>query len=231
MTALAPEILAALRQFDTCTVSNAIETFNVRLRDEGFTNAAIRCQFPHLPPLVGYAVTLRVRASGPPIDGQPPIERTDWWDQLLALPAPRIVVVQDLTDPPGLGSFIGEVHAHIFKALGCAGILTNGSVHDLPGIAATGLQLFAGSVAVSHSYVHLLDFGRPVVLGGLTIAPGDLLHADLHGVVQVPPAVAAQIPVVAARLREHDRRLIALCQSPDFTPARVRAALQGDPAA
>lgn len=231
MTALAPEILAALRQLDTCTVSNAIETFNVRLRDEGFTNASVRCQFPQLPPLVGYAATLRVRASGPPLDGQPPSERTEWWDQLLALPAPRLVVVQDLTEPPGLGSFIGEVHAHIFKALGCAGILTNGSVHDLPGIAATGLQLFAGSVAVSHSYVHLVDCGKPVVLGGLTIAPGDLLHGDLHGIVQVPAALAAQIPAVAARLLEHDRRLIALCQSPDFTPDRLRAALKGDPAA
>ncbi len=230
-TPLTPESLTALRRLDTCTVANAIETFGVRLRNEGFTDPSIHCLFPQLPPLVGHAFTLRIRASGPPIDGRPPIERNDWWDQLLALPAPRIVVIQDASERLGLGSFLGEVHAHIFKALGCVGVLTNGSAHDLPGIESTGLQVFAGSVAVSHAYVHLVDFGQPVVVGGLTIRPGDLLHGDRHGVLGVPPAIAAQIPAAAARLIASDRRLIELCQSPDFTVARLRAALKGAPPA
>ena len=230
-TPLASETLAALRGLDTCVVANAIETFGVRLRNEGFADATVRCLFPHLPPLVGHAFTLRVRASGPPVDGRPPIERNDWWDQLLALPAPRVVVIQDVSERPGLGSFLGEVHAHIFKALGCVGVLTNGSAHDLPGIESTGLQVFAGSVAVSHAYVHLVDFGQPVVVGGLTIRPGDLLHGDRHGVLGVPPDIAAQIPAAAARLIASDRRLIELCQSPDFTVARLRAALKGAPPA
>ena len=227
----APETLAALRALDTCAVANAIETFNVRLRDQGFTDPSIRCLFPHLPPLVGHAFTLRIRASGPPIDGRPPLERNDWWDQLLALPAPRIVVIHDTSERPGHGSFLGEVHSHIFKALGCVGVLTNGSAHDLAGIEATGLQVFAGSVAVSHAYVHLVDSGQPVVIGGLTIRPGDLLHGDRHGIVNVPPAIAPQIPAVAARQRESERRLLALCQSPDFTLERLRAALKGTPPA
>ncbi|GDY23802.1 demethylmenaquinone methyltransferase [Verrucomicrobiota bacterium] len=230
-TPLASETLAALRALDTCTVANAIETFGVRLRNEGFTDPSIRCLFPHLPSLVGHAFTLRIRASGPPADGRPPVERNDWWNQLLALPAPRVVVIQDMSEQPGLGSFLGEVHAHIFKALGCVGVLTNGSAHDLAAIESTGLQVFAGSVAVSHAYVHLVDFGQPVVIGGLTIQPGDLLHGDRHGVLSVPPAIAPQIPAAATRLRESERRLIALCQSPDFTLERLRAALKGAPPA
>ena len=230
-TPLAPETLAALRRLDTCAVTNAIETFGVRLRNEGFADATIRCLFPHLPPLVGHAFTLRIRASGPPVDGRPPIERNDWWDQLLALPAPRVVVIQDVSERPGLGSFLGEVHAHIFKALGCVGVVTNGSAHDLPGIESTGHQLFAGSVGLSHAYVHLVDFGQPVVVGGLTIEPGDLLHGDRHGVLSVPLAIAPQIPAAAARLLESERRLIALCQSPDFNLEHLRAALKGAPPA
>ena len=127
--------LEALRRFDTCIVANAIETFNVRLRDTGFADATVRSIFPKLPPLVGYAATVRIRYSGPPVDGRVAVERTAWWGKLLAVPAPRVVVIQDVSERPGFGSFIGEVHARVLQALGCVGVVTNGSVHDLPGIA------------------------------------------------------------------------------------------------
>jgi hypothetical protein len=67
---LSPAQLDALRRFDTCTVANAIETFNVRLRDVGFADSSVRCVFPKLPPLVGYAATVRIRYAGPPVDGR-----------------------------------------------------------------------------------------------------------------------------------------------------------------
>jgi 4-hydroxy-4-methyl-2-oxoglutarate aldolase len=224
---LSPTQLDDLRRFDTCTVANAIETFNVRLRDVGFADSSVRSFFPKLPPLVGYAATVRIRYSGPPVEGRVAVERTDWWNKLLALPAPRVVVIQDDSERPGFGSFIGGVHAHVLKALGCAGVVTNGSVHDLPSIEAAGLQLFAGSVAVSHAYVHIVDFGRPVQVGGLTVNPGDLLHADQHGVLSVPKEIAAEIPAAAERLLEREHRVIDFCTSMEFTVEKLRDAVKG----
>src|SRR5581483_9151427 len=100
-------------------VSNAIETFGVRLRNEGFTDRRIHCMFPQLPPVIGYAVTATIRCSTPPPVGHEYADRTDWWNHILKTPAPRIVVVQDVDDTPGLGAFVGEVHADILRALGC----------------------------------------------------------------------------------------------------------------
>ncbi len=225
--ALSPAQLDALRRLDTCTVANAIETFSVRLRDVGFADSSVRCVFPKLPPLVGYAATVRIRSAGPPVEGRVSVERTDWWNKLLAVPAPRVVVIQDVSQRPGFGSFLGEVHAHVLKALGCAGVVTNGSVHDLPGIEAAGFPLFAGSVAVSHAYVHIVDFGKPVEVGGLKVNPGDLLHADQHGVLTVPPEIAAELPAVAERLLERERKVIELCRSGEASVEKLRDAVKG----
>ncbi|MBI3877365.1 MAG: RraA family protein, partial [Verrucomicrobia bacterium] len=128
---LTPELLEALRRTDTCTVSNAIESFDVRLRNEGFTNGSIRCLFPERRPMVGHAVTVKIRCSSPPPQGHGYFDRTDWWDYLLTIAAPRVLVVQDVDLQPGTGSFLGEVHANILLALGCVGVVTNGAVRDV----------------------------------------------------------------------------------------------------
>jgi regulator of RNase E activity RraA len=218
---LGPAVLEGLRQISSPTVANAIETFDCRPRSEGFMRAGIRCMFPDLPPLVGYAATGRIMASRPPEQGRRiPPER--WWDYLLTLPAPRIVVLQDL-DRPSLGAFWGEVQANIHRALGCAGAITDGGVRDLTEVAALGFAFFAAEVHVSHAYVHLVDFGGPVSVSGLLVRPGDLLHADRHGVVQVPLDLAARVPEAAAAVERQEREIIAACQGPDFTPERLKA--------
>ena len=112
---------------------------------------------------------------------------------------------------------MGEVHAAIGTALKCVGCVTNGAVRDLPRIEALGFKLFAGSVSVSHAYAHVIDFGAPVELGGLTIHPGDLIHGDLHGVLTIPHGVAAAVPAVAAGILERRRKLVEFCASPDFS--------------
>ncbi|HEV8662266.1 MAG TPA: RraA family protein [Candidatus Methylomirabilis sp.] len=213
-------ILEDLRRLSSPTVANAIETFNYRSRAEGFMRAEIRCMFPELPPLVGYAATARIMAGRPPGEGRRiPPER--WWDYLLTLPEPRVVVMQDL-DRPSLGAFWGEVQANIHRALGCAGTITDGGVRDLVEVAALGFAFFAAHVQVSHAYVHLVDFGGPVSVGGLLVQPGDLLHADRHGVVQVPLDLAAKIPDGAAAVERQEREIIGACQAPDFTPERLK---------
>jgi len=112
---------------------------------------------------------------------------------------------------------------NILRALDCVGVVTNGSVRDIPAARAAGFHYFAGSVSVSHGYVHLVEFGEPVSVGGLAVHSGDLLHADMHGVQSVPLGVAAEIPEVAARISARERALIALCNSRGFSLEKLRA--------
>src|SRR5271156_4036033 len=194
---LTEEELDTLRQFDTCMVANAIESFHVRLCNTGFADARVQCMFPDAPPMVGYAATARLRSGEPPIVGTFR-DRADFWNSILEVPAPRILVLEDMDDPPGRGAFVGDMHAAILKALNCIGYLTNGAVRELPAVRAMGLRLFAGSVAVSHAYAHIFDLGCTAKVGGMEVRPGDLLHGDRHGVITIPREIAAQIPAVAA---------------------------------
>src|SRR5882724_1479537 len=126
----ANSILETLRRFDTCAVANAIETFDVRLRNEGFADASIRCLIPEIAPIVGYAVPVKIRCSAPPPNTHVYTERTDWWNYILKIPAPRVVVIEDVDVQPGTGALIGELHANILQALGSVGAITNGVVRD-----------------------------------------------------------------------------------------------------
>jgi 4-hydroxy-4-methyl-2-oxoglutarate aldolase len=211
------ETLEQLKQLGTCAVSNAIEQFQVRTRNEGFVNGSVRCIFPHLPPTVGYAVTARIRSSATPIAGRCYYDRPDWWSYVLTIPAPRFIVATDEDDRPGVGALFGEIHANICRALDCCAYVTNGAVRDLPGIEAAGFQVFAGNIAVSHAYAHVIEFGEPVEVGGLRIRSGDLLHGDMHGVHSIPLSIASEIPRVVSEMTETEEELIQFCHSKDFS--------------
>jgi 4-hydroxy-4-methyl-2-oxoglutarate aldolase len=222
---LTPGQLESLRRLDACTLANAIETFHKRLRNEGFVDHTVRCLFPQFEPMAGYAATIKIRGSAPPtVDGNY-ADRTDWWDYIVSLPTPRVVVVQDAATRPGLGSLVGAVHMNILQALHCSGVVTNGSVRDIPAAERAGFHYFAGNASVSHAYVHIVEIGKPVEIGGLQIQSGDLLHGDLHGVQSVPLDIAALIPPVAAQIMARERELIALCRSPEFSIEKLRAAV------
>jgi 4-hydroxy-4-methyl-2-oxoglutarate aldolase len=111
------------------------------------------------------------------------------------------------------------------RKLDCVGVVTNGAVRNVPAAERAGFHLFAGSVSVSHAYIHVIEFGTPVEIGGLKIESGNLLHGDLHGVQTIPAAVAAKIPRTAAEIIEYDQEIITLCQSPDFSMDKLRAAI------
>lgn len=222
---LAPEELAALGRLDAGTLANAIETFQGRLRNEGFVDHSVHCFSPNLGVMIGYAVTLRIRGSEPPTAGGRYREQTGWWDYVQTLPAPRVVVVQDMTARPGLGALVGAVHVNILKALGCVGVVTNGAVRDLPAAESAGFHYFAGNLAVSHAYVHIVGVGEAVEIGGLKIRSGDLLHGDLHGVQSIPLDIATRIPRVAAGIAATEQAIIDLCRSPEFSLEKLRAAI------
>lgn len=215
-----------LQALDTCTASNAIETLNVRLRNEGFISGSVHCQFPHFSPMLGYAVTGRIRTSSAPMRGRCYYDRIDWWNYVASIPGPRVMVLQDCDHRPGIGALVGEIHAAIGMALNCVGYVTNGAVRDLPAVEAQGFHLFAGSVAVSHAYAHIVEMGDPVELGGLKIMPGDLIHGDRHGVHTIPLSIASEVPAAAERLLNRERELMEFCRSPRFSLADLSEILR-----
>jgi 4-hydroxy-4-methyl-2-oxoglutarate aldolase len=228
-TTLDPAQLEQFRRLTTCVVASAIEIFHQRLPNTGFADSSIRCIFEERPSMIGYAATARIRSSQPPMEPNVSYdyyERTEWWKNILTIPSPRVVVIADVDRPPGLGAFIGEVHANILLSLGCVGVVTNGAVRDLPDIRPTEFQMFAGNVAVSHAYAHLFDYGGTVEVGGLKVQPGDLIHGDCHGVQTVPLEIADKVPDAARQIRQRRQRLIGLRRSADFRLDRLRQAIR-----
>ena len=214
-------MIDALRKISSPSVANGIETFNVRPRHQGFMSSEIRALFPELGPLVGHAVTALIRAEPQPQQGHR-ASTYGWWDHVQSIPAPRVIVVHDLDEPRGQGAQWGEVQANIHKALGCVGVVTDGSVRDLDEVRALGFQFVAAHVSVSHAWVHMVDFGLPVKVGGLWVKPGDLIHADQHGVVTIPPEIADRVPEAVAKVEADEREIISLCQAPDFSADRLK---------
>jgi regulator of RNase E activity RraA len=214
---LDPSVLEALKRYDTPTLSNAIETFDVRPRDEGFMSMDVRCMFPDLDRMVGYAATATIRSRGMGTADVQPL-----YEHVLAIPAPRVVVVGDLDEPHGHGAMWGEVNASVFTALGCVGTVTDGCVRDLDEVRAIGFHFFAGGVGVSHAYQRLVSAGEPVRVGGLVVNPGDLLHADKHGVLLIPREIAADLPAAADAVIEREQSLLRWVRSDEFDATRIR---------
>jgi 4-hydroxy-4-methyl-2-oxoglutarate aldolase len=207
----------ALRRYSTPTISNAIELFNVRPRNTGFLPHYIRCLLPELGAIVGYAVTSKTRAM-PPEPGERQADVLgDYFRYVAGHPGPKIAVGQDLDDPPGLGAQFGEVTATIHNKLGCVGHITSGCPRDLDEVRALGFQLFGLNPCVSHAYVRLVEFGTPVQIGGVEIRPGDLIHADKHGVCLIPHSVAHRLAAACAEVERRERPLLDYCTADDFS--------------
>lgn len=221
-TTIAPEVLARLASFGSCTIADAIETFNVRLRNEGFNDPSIRSFTPEFPPVVGYAATLRVRSAEPPMKAAHYLKRTEWWYHLQEEPAPKVVVIEDLDPQPGRGALAGEVHAAVLKATGCVAIITNGAIRGLPMFRDLKIAVFARNLSVSHAYGRVVGVETKVNLAGVAISPGDLIHADLHGLVNIPSGLAAHLPEAAARVDAQKKRIEEFCASADFSNDGLR---------
>jgi len=217
--AISPGTLEALRRIPSPTIANAIETFEVRPRGEGVSDTHIRCLFPEFGVLVGYACTAAI-LSGQPAPKKRRVSRTDYWAYTQRFVGPKITVVQDLSDIPG-GAYWGEVNSSIHLALGSRGVITNGSVRDLEEVRATGFHLFSSGVSVSHGFAHLEDFQLPVTIFGMTVYPGDLVHADRHGAVVIPHEIAGEVAAAAAGIDRAERKMLKLCRSPSFSIAKL----------
>jgi regulator of RNase E activity RraA len=217
--------VAFLRSIDTPTVCNLIEIVTPERRGAGYTVSHLHCPFPDLPPMVGFAKTVVIRArdkvSGPGYMQK----RMDYLDYVATAPRPSVVVIEDKDDPPGYGAFWGEVQTNVHKALGCLGTITNGSVRDIPAVAE-GFQMLAASLSPSHAYVHVVEFGVPVTIHGMAVKSGDLVHADRHGAVIVPVDKIDAMQTALDGLAKQEARIIAAARAPGATVETIKAAFR-----
>ena len=221
-----PADLEALKAFDTPTICNALELVVPARRAMGFTRRTLIAAFPNLKPVTGFARTAIIRSREPHPRSREEATRVRlaYYEHIAAQPLPSLAVIQDIDMPDqGFGAFWGEVQSNIHKGLGCAGVITDGSVRDLDAMAADFFVL-AGSIMPSHAHVHLVDFGGTVSVAGMLVSPNDVIHADRHGAVVVPTEAIKELPAAAALLARREKVIIDAARSPGFSVARLRQA-------
>jgi len=220
-------LLDKLKSYDTPTICNALEIVDPARRLTGFTRRPLVCPFPQLPPVVGYAKTATIRTThAHELDAKAQrAQRIAYYEYVAGAPAPGLVVIQDLDGPDaGFGAFWGEVMSAVHKGLGLVGCVTDGSIRDIDQWAP-GFQVLAGSIGPSHAHVHLADFGKEVRVAGMLVRSGDIVHADRHGAVTIPEAVADRIPAACDLLARKEAVILEMARAPGFTVARLREAL------
>ncbi len=209
--------LDAIRSLTVPTLANALELFGVIPPNTGFCDASMKCHFPELGLMLGYAVTARVSTDQPPSQTRPGVFEPDYWRFVADQPAPKVAVVQDIDTPPR-GAMWGEWNANVHKALGCVGMVTEGAARDLDGVRRLGFHFFSTHVLPTHGYGAFIDYGGAVRVAGLVVHTGDLLVADQHGVLFIPPQVPLlELARVAHEIDRLESEIFAFCQSPDFS--------------
>ena len=220
--------LAALAAFDTPTLCNALEQIVPALQASGYTHRPLVCGFPEQAPVVGFARTATIRAKHPPAGSRDNVRalRNAYYRYVDAGAKPSIVVIED-TDgvDAGYGAFWGEVQSAIHRGLGAIGLVTNGSVRDIAQWAP-GFQFLAGSISPSHAYANLVNYGEPVTVCGMRVQDDDIVHADRHGAVVVPPEVVARIAEAAERVAAREARILEVARAPGCTAEKLAQVLE-----
>src|SRR5215212_11613961 len=212
--------LAFLKSVDSPTISNAIEPFKVRDRTEGFIGGEVRALFPEMPPLVGVALTVTMTNTAGATAGR----ETYWrmYEALSQLPAPSVLVVQDISGAPSRYAQAGEVMVTLAKRLGAVGMVTDGGLRDVDEVRRLGFGYFARYVVVSHANYEIVDIGEPITLDGQEIKTGDILHGDANGVVIVPREVLDGLPEAVQEVRTRERATMDFINSAEYTIAAAR---------
>lgn len=219
------EVFRQLEECDTPTVCNVVELWNIRPRNTGYMDDSIKCCFPEMPSMVGYALTSTFRSNAPPRSEDVYAGLGQQVEAFAELPGPPVVVYQDIDDPCASATF-GEVMCTTYKTFGAKGIVTSGTGRDLKEVQAIGFPAFTNGTICAHGYCHTLQIGVPVTVGGITIYPGDLLHGDANGVTTIPHDIASEVPDACRELMAAEAIILDYCKggnlnAKDYTEARV----------
>ncbi|MFK7752186.1 MAG: RraA family protein [Sedimentitalea sp.] len=218
-------LLDQLRGVDTPTVCNAIEVAQGKRGFANFTRATMLSSAPEARALVGYARTAKIAAVAPPKDAPDVVRarRMAYYKHMAEAPEPAIAVLEDLDFPHCVGAFWGEINTTVHKGFGLNGTLTNGVMRDL-GDLPEGYPVIAGSIGPSHAFVHVREIGTPVRIFGMDVSEGDLVHADRHGALVIPPAVLPRLGAAITRLLETEQLVLGPARAPGFDFAKFQAA-------
>ena len=219
------DLLDLLRSVDTPTVCNAIEVAQGKRGFNAFTRGTMLCSAPDDPPVVGYAVTAKIQAVSPPSESPVIIRarRMAYYNAMAEAPCPSVAVVEDTDFPSAIGAFWGEVNTTIHKGFVLSGTLTNGVMRDL-GDMADGYPVIAGSIGPSHGFVHVTELGTPVTIFGMTVNQGDLIHADRHGAVVIPPEVVDHLADAIQKMQDTEQLVLGPAKQPGFDFDKFEAA-------
>ena len=221
---MTPSLHALLQQVDTPTICNAIEVAQGKRGFNAFTRGTMLINEAS-GVIVGYASTAKIAALAPPTEAPDVIRdrRMAYYKQMAEAPQPSVCVIEDEDVPNAIGAFWGEVNTTIHKGFGLAGTLTNGVMRDL-GDMAPDYPVVAGSIGPSHGFVHVTALNVPVNVFGLTVEPGDLVHADRHGAVVVPPEVIPMLEAAIRKMQNTEHLVLGPAREPGFDFARFEAA-------
>ncbi|MES0862755.1 RraA family protein [Ruegeria sp. SCPT10] len=210
-------LLDLLRSVDTPTVCNAIEVAQGKRGFNAFTRGTMLCSDPDAKPIVGYARTAKIAAVNPPTESPEVIRerRMDYYRHMATGTGPAVTVVEDLDYPDCIGAYWGEINTTVHKGFGISGALTNGVMRDL-GDLPDDFPVVAGSIGPSHGFVHVREIGTPVSIFGLEVQNGDLVHADRHGALVIPPEVVDQLEQAILKLLETEKLILAPARAAGF---------------
>ena len=210
-------LLALLRRIDTPSVCNAIETAQGKRGFNAFTRGTMLASDPTAGAIVGYAHTAKIAANEPPQDAPEVIKkrRMAYYQHMAEGPRPAVAVVEDVDFPHAVGAFWGEVNTTVHKGFGLSGVLTNGVMRDL-GDLASDFPVIAGSIGPSHAFVHVREIGTPVTIFSMTVNDGDLIHADRHGGVVIPPEVIPDLEAAILKMFETEKLILEPARQDDF---------------
>jgi len=217
------EIFLQLRQFDTPTISNALEIARGSRELSGFTQRTLIAASSRLPAIVGFARTARIRCSTPYDPAQRRRNQIGYYEYVAHPEQPTIADIQDIDERPGLGAFWGEVNTHIHWGLGCIGTVTDGSMRDLDAMHPE-FQCLAGSLSPSHAWVQVVDFGEPVDVFGMSVSSDDIVHADRHGAIVIPARHLEQLPAAIDLMARREKVLLDAARHSDFNISALKDA-------
>ena len=222
-TGLTAAQLAELAKYDSPTICNAVELWNLYPRNLGYMNDSIKASSPQLPPMVGYALTSTFRSMAAPRTGDAYGTMTKQLELFPTLPGPPVVVFQDLDQPVAAATF-GEVMCTTYKKFGATGLITSGGGRDLAQVDGLGFPTFTSGAIAAHGYCHFPQINVPVTVGGMVIYTGDLLHGDLNGVTRIPHEIAGEVAHVCEEIAKAEAIILNYLKQPSVTVAEFDAA-------
>lgn len=211
-TQLSKDELAKLAKYDTPTICNAIELFDVRPRNVGYMDDRIKACFPEMSPMVGYASTATFRSSDRPLGADVYSGMSGQITDFSELPSPPVVVFQDLDSPTRAATF-GEVMCTVYQTFGAVGLITSGAARDLDQVRDIGFPAFSNGTICAHGYCTIMDVHVSVHVGGITVYPGDLLHGDCNGVTTIPSEIASEVAGVSEGIVEAEDIVLSYLKS------------------